>query len=71
MSLIKSIAMLIYGNTLRLPVSIKMLFVTAVFAVVMQYAAVSSQISWSLALAIVISTTCLVTKFRKLTGKQR
>ena len=71
MSQFKNLAMLIYGNTLALSAGIKMLFVAAAFAVVMQYTGASSQISWALALTCVILTTCLVTKFRVLTGKQR
>ena len=71
MSQFKNLAMLIYGNTIGLPMGIKMLFIAAAFAIAMQYAGASSQISWALALACVILTTCLVTKFRVLTGKQR
>ena len=71
MSLLKNLAMLIYGNTLGLPAGIKMLFSAAALVIIAQYAGLSSQTSWVIALVCVIVTTCLVTKFPILTGKQR
>lgn len=71
MNALKSFGLLIYYNTLGLPHGIKMLFSAAALAVVLQAISLSSQMSWAIALAVIISLACLSTKFPNLIGKPK
>ena len=71
MTYLKNIALLIYGNTLALPLGIKMLFSASVIAVAAQALGLTSQFSWAIALFFVIITTCVFTKFPTLIGKSK
>ena len=71
MTYLKNIALLIYGNTLGLPLGVKMLFSAAAIAVTAQFFGLASQFSWAIALFIVIVVTCSMIKFPTLIGKSK
>ena len=71
MTYLKNIALLIYGNTLGLPLGIKMLFSAAAIVVTAQFFGLASQLSWGIALSIVIVVACAVIKFPTLIGKSK
>ena len=71
MNTLKSFGLLIYYNTTSLPRGIKMLFCAAALAVVLQAISVSSQMSWGIAIATVISAVCVSTKLQNLIGKSK
>ena len=68
MNAIRSFLLLMYRNTLGLPLGIKMLAFASALVYALTRFGFSHSSAWALSLAVVILCACLVLKFPKLIG---